>query len=64
MLTHEQQSVLEKFGFVMEQESVKHNKLGIVREREEFVRFTDLDELREYVKQILRNQCQVKRTKG
>lgn len=64
MLTNEQQSVLEKFGFVIEQESVKHNKLGIVREREEFVRLTNLEELREYVKQILRNQCQVKRTKG
>ncbi|MGG1659287.1 hypothetical protein [Brevibacillus sp. NRS-1366] len=63
-MTKEQQAVLEKFGFKMEKGRVKHDKLGIVREIEEFLGFTNLVELEEYVKQILRNQCQMKPKKS
>lgn len=60
-VTDEQMAVLEKFGFRVDEEHVKHFKLGIVREKEEFARISSLEELQEYVKQILRNQCLWKR---
>ncbi|MED4586061.1 hypothetical protein P9578_25220 [Brevibacillus choshinensis] len=60
-VTAEQQVVLEMFGFHVEGELVKHFKLGIVREKEEFARISSPEELREYVKQLLRNQCLWKR---
>lgn len=60
-MTEEQLAVLEKFGFRAEGEQLKHFKLGIVREKEEFARFSSTEELQAYVKQILRNQCLWKR---
>ena len=62
-MNEQQQSVLEKFGFSIKDGKVKHSKLGIVREIEEFTSFSKEEELQEYVKQILRNQCQLKRKK-
>ncbi|WP_289139078.1 hypothetical protein [uncultured Brevibacillus sp.] len=62
-MTEEQKTVLAKFGFIIEERRVKHSKLGIVREIEEFTSFSNEEELQEYVKQILRNQCQLKRKK-
>ncbi|MFP3389569.1 hypothetical protein [Brevibacillus sp. SIMBA_040] len=60
-MSEEQQAVLAKFGFIIEGGSVKHSKLEIVREIEEFTSFSKEEELQEYVKQILRSQCQLKR---
>lgn len=60
-MSHEQLAILEKFGFKIEGEQVKHFKLGIVREMEEFTQFSSPEELQEYVKQLLRNQCLWKR---
>jgi len=60
-VTDEQKAVLEKFGFREEGGQLKHFKLGIVREKEEFAGFASVQELQEYVKQILRNQCLWKR---
>lgn len=60
-MTDEQQAILEKFGFRLENGQVKHSKLGIVKEEEEFESFSNLEELREHVKEMLRNQCQWKR---
>lgn len=62
-MSEEQQAILAKFGFIIEEGRVKHSKLGIVREIEEFTSFSKEEELQEYVKQILRNQCQLKRKK-
>lgn len=61
-MTEAQQSLLKKFGFRLENGKVKHAKLGIVKEQEEFERYTDLEELREHIKHILRNQCLWKRS--
>ncbi|MFI8715133.1 hypothetical protein [Brevibacillus brevis] len=36
-MTNEQKTILEKFGFRIEGEQVKHLKLGIVRNIKEFV---------------------------
>ena len=63
-MTDEQLAVLEKFGFRMAGEQVKHFKLGIVREKEEFARITSPEKLQEHVKQLLRSQCQWKRKNG
>lgn len=60
-MTDEQLAILEKFGFRLAGEQVKHFKLGIVREKEEFARISSLEELQEYIKQLLRNQCLWKR---
>ncbi|KQL44058.1 hypothetical protein AN963_21750 [Brevibacillus choshinensis] len=60
-VTDEQMAILEKFGFRIEGEQVKHFKMGIVREKEEFARISSREELQEYVKQLLRNQCLWKR---
>lgn len=60
-MTDEQMAVLAKFGFREEGGQLKHFKLGIVREKEEFARFASIEELQEYVKQILRSQCLWKR---
>ncbi len=62
-VTEEQKAVLMKFGFQVEGEQVKHFKLGIVREKEEFAGITSPEQLQEYVKQLLRNQCLWKRQK-
>lgn len=61
-MTDEQKAILEKFGFRVENGQVKHSKLGIVKEQEEFDSLTDPQQLREHVKAVLRNQCQWKRT--
>ncbi|MDF2681086.1 MAG: hypothetical protein K0R47_2276 [Brevibacillus sp.] len=60
-VTDEQMSILNKFGFHLDGEQVKHFKLGIVREKEEFARISSQEELQEYLKQLLRNQCLWKR---
>ena len=62
-MNEEQKTVLAKFGFIIEEGRVKHSKLGIVREIEEFTPFSKEEELQQYVKQILRRQCQLKRKK-
>ncbi|GED70544.1 hypothetical protein BRE01_42460 [Brevibacillus reuszeri] len=62
-MTEEQRAILEKFGFSLEDGKVKHSKLGIVREIEDFMSFSTARELQEFVKEILRNQCQLKRKK-
>ncbi|MFY0546140.1 hypothetical protein [Brevibacillus sp. H7] len=56
-------NVLEKFGFRLEGSLVKHEKLGIVREVSEFLCFSSSTELEDHVKQLLRNQCRLKRPK-
>ncbi|WP_254457074.1 hypothetical protein [Brevibacillus sp. HB2.2] len=60
-MTNEQKVILEKFGFRIEGEQVKHLKLGIVRNIKEFVCHPTPEELQDYIKSILRNQCQWKR---
>ncbi|WP_235617508.1 MULTISPECIES: hypothetical protein [Brevibacillus] len=60
-MTNEQKAILEKFGFRIEGEEVKHLKLGIVRNKKEFVRHASSEELQDYIKSILRNQCQWRR---
>ncbi|WGV58274.1 hypothetical protein QIH01_22715 [Brevibacillus brevis] len=60
-MTNEQKVILEKFGFRIEGEQVKHLKLGIVRNTKEFVCHATPEELQDYIKSILRNQCQWKR---
>ncbi|MBW5469800.1 hypothetical protein GPJ61_18385 [Brevibacillus formosus] len=60
-VTNEQKAILEKFGFWIEGEQVKHLKLGIVRNKKEFVCHATSEELQDYIKSILRNQCQWKR---
>ncbi|WP_256973802.1 hypothetical protein [Brevibacillus brevis] len=60
-MTNEQKVILEKFGFRIEGEQVKHLKLGIVRNTKEFVCHATPEGLQDYIKSILRNQCQWKR---
>ncbi|EJL26533.1 hypothetical protein [Brevibacillus sp. BC25] len=60
-MTNEQKAILEKFGFRIEGEEVKHLKLGIVRNKKEFVSHATSEELQDYIKSILRNQCQWRR---
>lgn len=63
-MTEEQRAVLEKFGFRIEAQEVKHSKLGIVRGIEEFAGMKSAEELQQYVKDLLRNQCLWKREHG
>lgn len=60
-MTKEQKAILEKFGFHIEGEQVKHLKLGIVVNKNEFDRHDTLEELQDHIKSMLRNQCQWKR---
>ncbi|MFS0558944.1 hypothetical protein [Brevibacillus sp. 179-C9.3 HS] len=60
-MTNEQQQIMEKFGFRIDGEQVKHLKLGIVRNINEFDHHATSEELQDYIKSLLRNQCQWKR---
>lgn len=60
-MTNEQRAILEKFGFRVVDGLVKHSKLGIVKELEEFRSFSTPEELQESIKQMLRDQCLWKR---
>ncbi|MFG0215936.1 hypothetical protein ACFU8X_22865 [Brevibacillus porteri] len=60
-MTNEQKAIMEKFGFQIEGEQVKHLKLGIVRNKKEFDCHATSEALQDYIKSILRNQCQWKR---
>jgi hypothetical protein len=62
-MTDEQQQILVKFGFRLEGGTVKHQKLGIVREREAFESFDSAEELEAFVKSLLRNQCRLGRAR-
>lgn len=62
-MTDEQIAILQAFGFCVENGQVKHLKLGIVTDSEEFARFSQAEELRAHIKSLLRNQCQWKRGK-
>jgi hypothetical protein len=57
MLTDEQRQILEKFGFRLDGSTVKHRKLGIVKEREAFESFASMEDLEAFVKSLLRSQC-------
>lgn len=63
-MTSEQIVILKQFGFCIEGEQVKHLKLGIVTDSKEFVRFSTPEQLREHIKQLLRNQCLWKQKRG
>lgn len=60
-MTEEQRALLEKFGFHAEGGLVKHKKMGIVKKEEEFACFSTEAELRDFIRELLRNQCKWKR---
>ena len=63
-MTDEQIAILQAFGFCVENGQVKHLKLGIVTDSKEFARFSTPEQLREHIKQLLRNQCLWKQKRG
>jgi dTDP-4-amino-4,6-dideoxygalactose transaminase len=61
-MTEEQLKLLQSYGFHVEQDKIKHKKLGLEKNIEEFTPYTDIHDLRQYITELLRNQCVWKRS--
>ncbi|CAM5786602.1 MULTISPECIES: hypothetical protein [Brevibacillus] len=62
-MTEEEWGILYKLGFRMEEGKVKHLKLGVVKEIEDFSGFDSLSELEAFAKECLRTRCLVNKQK-
>lgn len=60
-MTEEQKVVLKTYGFHLEEGIVKHKKTGIKIELEKVEQYVHADDLRQYIVELLRNQCLWKR---
>ncbi|MEJ8544660.1 hypothetical protein [Brevibacillus borstelensis] len=56
-MTEEEWNVLYKLGFRVEEGKLKHLKLGVVKEIEDFSGFGSLADLEAYAKECLRTRC-------
>lgn len=50
----EQLKLLNKFGFHVTESLVIHKKMGIEKDASDFLPYVSLDDLQEYIKEVLR----------
>ncbi|QQE75826.1 hypothetical protein KDJ56_07845 [Brevibacillus composti] len=62
-MTEQEWSLLARLGYRLEDGKVKHLKLGIVLEVEDFSGFDSLSALEAYAKERLRTHCLLKQKK-
>ncbi|CAM3268124.1 MULTISPECIES: hypothetical protein [Brevibacillus] len=63
-MTEEQIIMLKSYGFHVEEGIVKHRKTGVEIQLEKVEQYAHADDLRQFIVELLRNQCLWKRSES